>query len=80
MEELKLYPNPTQGLLYIQTGAREVSRLRVIDMHGALVLEQLAEPGSRILEVDLSLQAPGIYYVQVFSEQDYLVKPVIISR
>ena len=79
-EGINLYPNPGTGLFYLEMGRLQAERLRVIDMHGAVVLEHVPEPGIRLIELDLIRQKPGIYYVQVFTERENLVKPIIISR
>jgi len=79
-EDINLYPNPGAGLFYLQVGDLQAERLMVIDMHGAVVLEHIPEPGIRLIELDLSRQQPGIYYVQIITDRESVVKALIISR
>jgi uncharacterized protein YjdB len=69
LEGISLYPNPGSGLFYLQVGNLEAERLDVIDPRGTLVLELIPEPGERVIELDLSLQPPGIYFIRLVDKK-----------
>jgi hypothetical protein len=79
-KEIILYPNPGEGLFFLNLGDMDPMQVRVIDMRGTIVLEHVPEPGVQIIELDVRQLSLGIYYIQVFSERDPIVKPVIINR
>ncbi len=67
---IKLFPNPTSGLVNIQVdnlNAEEVI-LQVVDFTGKLVMNrELTRPGAQFAEqIDLSNQSQGVYFVNIF--------------
>ena len=74
---LRVYPNPTTGLLHILDAGE--GRLLVRDQTGRTVLEQLAS-GSP-LTVDLSTLPQGLYFLQVVSgAQSSATHKVFLNR
>ena len=79
-ETVILFPNPGKDLFFLNVGDLKVEQVRVVDATGTTVLERRPEPGNQVIELDLSQQRSGIYFVRVFSGKSALVKPVIITR
>lgn len=77
---IRLYPNPGTGRIHLHLGDLQTHWLRVIDIRGTVVLELVPDPRMRVMELDLSRQPDGIYYVQVSDGQKLIVKPIIISK
>lgn len=66
-----LFPNPTDGMLYVKDLPASATRLRVYDRLGRLVLEKTALIESGI---DLSGLPPGVYIVEVGAARKAVVK------
>jgi PKD repeat protein len=62
---LYIYPNPSSGMLYIETTLPV--KLKILDNNGNLVLEKSFKSGSGA--VDISSFSSGIYTVQSFNQQ-----------
>lgn len=63
---IRLYPNPTTGIVYIDGVAEGDSRIvRIYDMEGRLLTQQQTQS-----QADLSLLPPGIYLIRVFSRYE----------
>lgn len=62
-----IYPNPSDGMAWIETGLHETQLLTVMDAMGRVVLKQtFREPSARI---DLTGMAAGFYRVLLHSEK-----------
>ena len=61
-----VYPNPTTGSVWIETGLREVQHLTVLDAVGRVVLRQTAQTPS--VRIDLPPCANGLYRILLHSE------------
>ncbi len=61
----KLYPNPTTGVVYIETAETiKNSNLSIIDLTGRILLTQ-ALNGKNIFQIDASILSEGIYIVNI---------------
>ncbi|MFN8297821.1 MAG: M43 family zinc metalloprotease [Chitinophagales bacterium] len=66
LEGVQLYPNPGTGLLHIALPAQQLVNIRITNMVGALVTElPQQQTNGQALQVDLSAQPQGIYFVTV---------------
>jgi uncharacterized repeat protein (TIGR01451 family) len=76
MGEIRLYPNPTTGELFITNSSprNAVKSVEVIDTQGRLLLKQT---GAGISKVDLGSLTTGIYLLRIQSEKGILVERVI---
>lgn len=61
-DEVRLYPNPVEGLLYVESGSRVLS-LSVYSAVGAVVLHNRGES-----QIDMSSLPSGIYFIEVNTE------------
>ena len=73
---LALYPNPTNGVVQIQT-TLEVRAFSVYNASGQQVYYESGIFDSSALEINLSSFAPGLYYLQVATESGVITKKVI---
>lgn len=71
-----VYPNPSNGLFTINLGADEAS-VSVIDLAGRVVFESLNAVND--LNVDLSKEMAGVYYVNIIRNGITTVEKVIIK-
>lgn len=77
---LKLYPNPTDNLITVETtGDVKMNQIKVINMLGQEVMvQQLNDQTSVVL--DVSRLASGMYQVQIESNKGLLVKKFQVVR
>jgi hypothetical protein len=81
MYHVKLFPNPTSGMLNIQWGGNQsVSRLRIINSLGQII--ETANPvNSNQAQLNLNHLATGVYYVEIlFDDNKRLVEKITLNR
>lgn len=72
---VKIYPNPTDYLLYVETGNIGSCLITISAMNGQIIIEQeITEP---IHQIDLSPFQKGIYCITIRSEDFVTTKKVI---
>ena len=70
-EIIRLYPNPTNGVLSVECGEWNVESIEIYDIQGRLVLQQPKEPQNlktskpnNLITLNLQSLAPGTYILQ----------------
>jgi len=58
--DLEVYPNPSNGIIHIQTRAKNITAYQVSDITGKLVMS-----GNFNHKIDVSELKPGIYFIQL---------------
>jgi hypothetical protein len=72
-QEAKLYPNPTDGKVYIE--AEGLRLVRVFNLMGQEVMRQAVDGGSFVL--DLSTQPQGCYFIETTTEQNSTITKIM---
>jgi hypothetical protein len=72
----KLYPNPSSGLFTLEVNSKVSVEIR--NTVGSLIYKN--ENINIKEQIDLSLQAKGIYFVTVRSENQNFVEKIVISK
>lgn len=76
-----IYPNPTEGLMYIDLGNMEGRvQMRVLDMSGRLVIEELINANGAPNTVDMQGLMSGQYMVQLTTSDWVRTRLVQVSR
>ncbi len=70
--DLKISPNPTNGLFTINTSGIKMKEVKVMNILGEVVFRTTA--ANPQITIDLSNQAKGIYFVEVGNERKKIVK------
>ena len=76
----KLYPNPTSGLARLHGGNQVLSEIRVSDMLGRTVLILDHELDQNDIEINLSTQQAGLYFVQIFNKDGLMHTEKLIKN
>ena len=78
-EELKAYPNPTNGKVYITLGDREILQKDVFisDVAGRIIHLNIDKPSRTVIEVDFSGLEHGIYFIRLNLENEQKTVRVI---
>jgi hypothetical protein len=58
-----IYPNPTNGLVYIDIPNQAIQSIKVYDLQGQLIKETIESP------INLSNYANGTYFIKVQAKQ-----------
>ncbi len=74
-EELRIYPNPASGLLYVSGLPDGTKKLEVFDIGGRLCLS--AESVDKEAEIDLSDFDSGLYLLKVSGSRELLIRKFI---
>jgi hypothetical protein len=76
---INIYPNPTSGIFTIQNSNLRLQSCTIKNLLGAFVYTQNSNLTNQI-NIDLSAQAKGIYFVELFDENNSRInKKVIIE-
>jgi hypothetical protein len=69
LEGFSLYPNPTEGMVYISySGSNDVYNYEVLDLNGRKVAnKENAINGSSVTEINLNNVENGIYMIRVYN-------------
>jgi N-acetylneuraminic acid mutarotase len=64
-QEILIYPNPTQGMITVQTGEQRICSIEIINLIGRVVNKM--EFTDSVAQVDLSPLPTGIYIIRIIS-------------
>jgi hypothetical protein len=83
LAEVSLYPNPTSGRVTMQlNGSKDIKKLRisVSSITGQQIIVKEFTPTSKefTTELDLSDRARGIYFIEIASDNDRLIRKLIV--
>lgn len=75
IEELKIYPNPTQNTLFIEVGNINNAKIEVSDMLGKTQLSQLLSRS--VNTINTEKLTTGIYLLRLISDEGTILKKII---
>lgn len=77
--EMMIYPNPTQGIFQIlSSGLHTETKIIIRDVLENIVFEKIYQSGAS-LEIDLSNQTKGVYFVELLSNHRRTVNKIAIQ-
>ncbi|MCW5900142.1 MAG: T9SS type A sorting domain-containing protein [Flavobacteriales bacterium] len=83
-EGLAIYPNPTDGLLFVNLDLRTAAtvNLTLFDMLGAVVMQNAHGfgPGEQRATLDLNGLANGTYYLNILADGMTATRKVVVNR
>jgi hypothetical protein len=68
IENLKVYPNPTDGNLYLTLSHGDIDEIVIFDVHGRKIHQAKNESNTRNLNINIEAFHSGLYIVQVISK------------
>ena len=80
--DMRVYPNPTFGPVDVEISGFEDEQIRmsVYDMNGHMVHEEEMQHGNTTYRYDLSGAAPGMYMLQVASQEEVINKKFFMAN
>ena len=76
-EKINIYPNPTDGLLYINVSNSIINDIVVTDISGQVYINETVNTDQT--EIDLSSYPKGIYLVNIVTENDSYTKKIVLK-
>ncbi|HLT49601.1 MAG TPA: T9SS type A sorting domain-containing protein, partial [Aequorivita sp.] len=73
LDSIKIYPNPTKGLVFINPRTETIVSATIFDVLGKKVLQQ----NRNIQELNISSLQSGMYFLRVTTDSGELVKKII---
>ena len=73
LSHIKVYPNPTKGLVFIDSKNENILSVSVFDVLGKNMFQQ----AGNIQQLDISSLQPGIYFLRITNGSREIVKKVI---
>ena len=74
-----VYPNPTSDMVLIQTKTpfERDADFQILNMQGQAVLTSVLQEGMTNLELNIADFPVGIYYLQLFVDNEVMMKKII---
>ncbi|MEN8229699.1 MAG: T9SS type A sorting domain-containing protein [Bacteroidota bacterium] len=71
---ISIYPNPTSGIINIESANSDIQSVAVTDMSGKLIMQQAT--ATNHLTINLSDQPAGIYFIEIHANDEIILKKV----
>ncbi len=76
--KVDIYPNPAQGVLYMDIASPLDGTYSIVQADGKLVTEGIFESGTQHLVLDMKTYARGVYFVMIGTEYEKMVQRVVL--
>tara|TARA_R110002110_G_C13388381_1_gene711749 strand:+ start:103 stop:1533 length:1431 start_codon:yes stop_codon:yes gene_type:complete len=77
INEILLYPNPTNGILNYKTLNNENFQLTIFDVTGKIMLKKILNSVNNISQIDISNVKNGMYFVKIETTKGSFAKKII---
>jgi len=77
---LLIYPNPTDGKLFIEFGFNSSIQLELINILGETMMAKNIPANTRELELNLSAFASGVYFLVIHSNENEVTKKIVLQK
>jgi hypothetical protein len=78
MENIAIYPNPTEGIFNVSVGEITPKTILVYDLIGKIVCTKTEfQNNQSTISLDLSNASNGIYFVKIISENKNVTRRII---
>ncbi len=76
--DVQLYPNPSNGKLFIKSAFSEIDQIQVYNLIGEVYKNISYLNNAGIIEVDLHWFPAGVYFVQITKDSNQITKRVVL--
>ncbi len=78
-DDIFLTPNPSSNVIFVQTKTpyQRDADFQILNMQGQVVLSSVLQEGNTEMELNISDFPVGIYYLQLFVDNDVMMKKII---
>ena len=74
--KIDIYPNPTNGILLVNSPGADVHQIEIIDVQGRVISLKQYDNSNQYL-IDLSSLESAMYFVKLYTSEGTLIKRVI---
>lgn len=78
VENANIYPNPTRGQFFLNTGNVLPKKIEIVNYLGEIVYQNLTPQSSNLI-INLSKHSKGIYFVKVFINENINVSKIVLE-
>ena len=78
--KIYLSPNPTSGKISVFLPGNSEASIKIINLLGQVVLESQIEPVQRKINLELTGNPEGIYFVEIKSGEQECIKKIILRK
>ena len=78
-EKINLYPNPSEGNLFISFPSLNSFEIRIFSVTGNLLFNEIIHAGLKIHQLDLSDFSAGLYFLSLNNGESIFTKKIIIK-
>ena len=79
-QTVNIFPNPSSDILNVElTNLNAVQSIRIMDMHGKLVLEEV-NPNAHRIALNVSSWNRGLYFIEIQTTEGIIRKKAVIGR
>jgi hypothetical protein len=76
--DISIYPNPSSGLIRIESDETIIRSVEILDITGKQVLRKDFDTPQQSIELDLNI-SPGLYIIKVREEKFIYVTEILIK-
>jgi hypothetical protein len=73
LKDIRIYPNPTKGMLYFKAVMAPISKIEILNLSGKIVIGEVDLTNG----IDVSNLKLGLYYVKIYSEDGFTIRRLI---
>jgi hypothetical protein len=77
--DVKLYPNPATGIVYVDLNNINATTINVLDIQGRII-EHVVPAAHAITAINVQNFAPGVYMVQIHTDSDVITKKISVIK
>lgn len=77
-DQVSIYPNPTSGMLHVNIGSNQVSKITVYDVTGRMIFER-ESISDQLVDFDMSNYHKGLYVVIISSNQNTFMRKFLLE-
>jgi hypothetical protein len=78
LQNVSIFPNPSEGIFSISTGNKAIDQIEVYDVTGKIIFNTKSVTNSTFeYSLDLSAVSSGIYFVKISADNQNAVKRII---
>jgi hypothetical protein len=80
--DMNLYPNPAQNMFNVEFNEELQGEYewKVVDITGRILRRGIAQPGTKVFQVNTENFSPGMYIFSINNETVYAQRKVIIAK